>query len=285
MRRKSCILAFMVSLMGLIAYSRGENFVGYKVNTSCTTDWDVAVNGATIVRHRPTGFGRCLYSGSINRAVTNGWNTVSLLKNDKSSHVSEEEACISFEINYIPNYTGQRDFDKIIPVVAYLGSVSTNFTFKIDGNISRIVGGAIRRPGVSLTTGGVFFNFLLVLYILFVNIFGFIMVVNDRQHAKKRLPRIPASRFVWNAILGGGIGTLLGVVSRKHDMDKTISIVLIPGVILVQLGFLAFLRSDAGHEFLYRVLPNRPMLHSSSLFDRPAGFLHSLKRSDGVTPE
>lgn len=280
MKRFACSLTTLICFLGLVACSDAENFVGYRVSTSCSADWDIAVNGAKIVRHRPTGFGRCLYSGSINRAVSNGWNSVSLIKSEKVSHKPEEEECISFEIDYIHNYTGQRDFDNPIPVIRYMGSTSTNMVFKIDGDISKITRGTMRRPGVRNLTESLFFYVGLTLYIIFVNIYGFIMVLNDRQAAKKRLPRIPAARFIWNAIFGGGIGTLLGVISRKHDMDKTISVVVIPAVILIQFGLVAFTLSSAGRQFLNRVNLGQPTLHGSSVFGQPASFLRSLKRTD-----
>lgn len=260
--------------------SFAENFVGYRVSTSCSVDWDIAINGTTIVRHRPTGFGRCVYSGSVNRAVTNGWNSVSLLKIDKEVHKPENDGCISLEIDYIHNYKGQRTFDTPLPVVRHLGSISTNLVFEITGPISEIKDGVIGNSSRTAFTESAFFYGGVALYFIFVNIYGFIMVVNDRHAAKKRLPRIPSARFVWNAILGGGVGTLLGVITRRHDMDKTISIVVIPAVIIIQIGLLAFALSPAGRQFTARVAPNMPALHSGPSLEKPSDFLKSLRHTD-----
>lgn len=282
MRKGSLFVAISIINFSLLCSSFAEDLVSYRVSTSCTVDWDIAVNGITIVRHRPTGFGRCLYSGSVNRAVTNGWNTVSLLKINKETHTLKSEPCISLEIDYIHNYTGQRTFDITTPVVQYRGSDTTNLLFQIIGPISEITGGTVYDSGRGLFTESAFFYIGLALYFLFVNIYGFIMVAKDRQAARKRLARISSARFVWNAIFGGGIGTLLSVIIRKHDMDKTISIVVIPAVIIIQFGLFAFALSPAGQQFIGRISPRIPVMHSGRAFDKSSNFFKSLKRTDPI---
>ncbi len=279
--QKGLFLFSIVAIhLSLSYFSVAEDFVAYRVSTSCIIDWDIAVNGTTIVRHRPTGFGRCVYSGSVNRAVTNGWNTVSLLQVSSEAHTPKAEACISLDIDYIHNYTGQADFDTVVSVLKYRGSNPTNLLFNIDGNISKIVDGFIHNSKTDALTESGYFYIGLALYFMFVNIYGFIMVSNDRQAAKKRQARIPSARFVANAIFGGGLGTLLSVIIRKHDMDKTISIVVIPAVIIVQFGLLAFALSPTGRQFINRNSPRIPAIHGSRAFDKSSNFLRSLKRTD-----
>lgn len=280
MKKGLFFLAVVAINLSLSCISVAGNLVGYRIGTSCSEDWDIAVNGVTIVRHRPTGFGKCLYSGSVNRAVTNGWNTISLLKIQNDYHVPEPESCITLDIDYIYNYTGQRDFDKVISILKYRGSSTTNLLFNIDGNISKIIDESTHNAERGTLTQSGYFYIALGLYFMFVNVYGFIMVANDRQAIKKRLPRIPSARFVGNAIFGGGLGILLSVIIRKHDMDKTISIVVIPAVIILQFGLLAFALSPVGRQFIDRNCPRMPAMHSNRAFEKSSKFFKSLKRTD-----
>ncbi len=280
MKKGLFFFAIMAISFSLLSPLIAENLVGYRVSTSCNDDWDIAVNGTTIVRHRPTGFGRSLYSGSVNRAVSNGWNTISLRKTQDERQMPDPENCVSLDIDYLPNYTGQRDLENVVSVLKYCGSSTTNLLFNIDGSISKIVGGSMRNSESSPLTESGYFYSALALYFLFINVYGFIMVSNDRQAAKKRMPRIPTEHFVRNAIFGGGFGTLLNVSVRKHDMDKTISVVVIPAVIILQFGLLAFALSPTGRQFIDRNSPRMPVIHGGHVFDKSSDFLKSLRHTD-----
>ena len=52
---------------------------------------------------------------------------------------------------------------------------------------------------------------LIAIYLITVNIVGFAMMGIDKQKAKKGLWRIPESRLFLVAIIGGSIGSIIGM--------------------------------------------------------------------------
>lgn len=281
--KKSRICFALCFVTFLAVVSRAENLVGYSVNTGCTDDWDISVNGVTIVRHRPTGFGRCIYNGSINQAVTNGWNKLSLSRvgTKGSSHKPENGGCLSIMISYASDYRGQRDMGDVQTVLNYKGSDQTNLLFTVEGEISNIAGGIITDVGAPLFMNTPVFRAFSGIFLLFINIYGFFMVVNDHGCAKKRQARISEGHFVWNALLGGGAGQLFGMFSKRHNTDKTILTVGIPMLILLQIAAVVFFTTSSGRRLASRI--SGPRYHPSinAIFENTSGFLNSLKPTDG----
>ena len=57
---------------------------------------------------------------------------------------------------------------------------------------------------------------LIVIYILAVNVLGFALMGIDKSRAKKRGFRIPEATLFVVAIIGGSIGTIIGMFSFRH---------------------------------------------------------------------
>lgn len=57
---------------------------------------------------------------------------------------------------------------------------------------------------------------LILLYLLIINAVGFVLMLVDKQKAKKNLWRIPESTLLTAAILGGSVGSLLGMYTVRH---------------------------------------------------------------------
>lgn len=285
-RLRVCAFVCVFMLTGFLCLA--ENLVGYRVSTSCSADWNIAVNGTPFVRHRPTGFGRCIYSGSINRAVTNGWNTISLssVRSSGALHKPEEGGCIALEITYAEAYRGQSDMGNVKTVLKYSGSATTNLLFSVDGEISNITGGAImdaRKPSLMASP---LVMVVFGMYLVFINIYGYFMVLNDRNYAKKRLPRIGDSNFVWNAVLGGAVGQLISRVVKRHAADKTIVTVGIPMVLFLQIAAIVFLLTPYGKRVVSRTSGPHYRSAINSIFDNTSGFLNRLNRNDeGLEPK
>ena len=73
----------------------------------------------------------------------------------------------------------------------------------------------------------------LLIYLLIINAVGFIIMCVDKQKAKKNLWRIPEATLMGIAVLGGSIGSLLGMKIFRHKTKHpkfTIGIPLILGV-------------------------------------------------------
>lgn len=69
---------------------------------------------------------------------------------------------------------------------------------------------------------------LLVYYMLIINILAFILYGVDKKKAEKEKYRIPESRLILVAVLGGAFGALLGMISFHHKTKKTKFRVVVP---------------------------------------------------------
>lgn len=221
---------------------RAEDLVGYRVSTDCTRDWDVLVNDTLVVRHRPTGFGRCLYSGNLNRLVVVGTNTAELVQvsHAVSEHACGSGRCLTLEIRFVGDYRGASEFDSMDTLLKFSGSSSTNIMFVVSRAVPPLVGGSVKPPDPGLFSATRLLQFAIVLYALFINIYGFFMVVNDRAAAKRLRRTASPSPFVWNAVLGGGVGQLAAMVAKRHNLDKPVFTVGIPALVLLQIAFVIY---------------------------------------------
>ena len=76
---------------------------------------------------------------------------------------------------------------------------------------------------------------LLILYLLIMNAAGVASMLVDKLKAKKKLWRIPEATLFAIALLGGSIGSLVGMYLFRHK-TKHLSFTLgIPAIIAVQL--------------------------------------------------
>lgn len=231
------VVTVLLALVASIAL-RAEDLVGYRVSTDCVQDWNVLINGNLVVRHRPTGFGRCFYSGNLNRIVSGGTNTAELVSvpGQNPGHEPEPGGCMRLEIRFLGDYRGESEYEQLDTLLKFNGSVSTNLLFVVGRTVPPIVGGAVApQESIGISTGRlVSIGFLL--YALFINLYGFFMVVNDRSATKRLRPRLSSSAFLWNAILGGGIGQLIAMVIKRHNTDKPVFTVGIPALVLLQIA-------------------------------------------------
>lgn len=82
-----------------------------------------------------------------------------------------------------------------------------------------------------------------VLYLLIVNVLSFIVVGADKQKARKRQRRISErTLFLW-AIIGGSIGSFIGMRFFHHKTKHKRFMIGLPLMILVQVLALAFIIS------------------------------------------
>ena len=221
---------------------RAEDLVGYRVSTACSEDWDVRVNGALVVRHRPTGFGRCLYSGNLNRVVAGGTNTAELVKLDGGdlAHHPEAGGCVQLDIRFVGDYRGQSEFGDLATLLKHSGSESTNLAFVVVRPVPQLSGGSVAPPGMDAGARRWLVLGAAVLYALFINLYGFFLVVRDQSASKKTNRRGPASSFLWNAVLGGGCGQLAAMVIKRHNTDNPAFTVGIPMILLLQIAAIVF---------------------------------------------
>ena len=86
-------------------------------------------------------------------------------------------------------------------------------------------------------------NFLL-LYLILINLTGFSMMGIDKRRARKHMWRISEQNLFLAAILGGSVGTLVGMYTFRHKTRHWYFVVGMPLILLAEaaLGWWAYCR-------------------------------------------
>ena len=75
----------------------------------------------------------------------------------------------------------------------------------------------------------------ILLYFGIVNLLGLLMMGIDKFRAKKDLFRIPESNLFLVAVIGGSVGSLLGMYAFRHKTRHIQFVIGIPAIILAQI--------------------------------------------------
>ena len=78
-------------------------------------------------------------------------------------------------------------------------------------------------------------------YALAVNILGFLLMGIDKWKARKGAFRIPESTLFIIAIIGGSIGSILGMYTFRHKTRHWDFVYGMPAILLLQLAAIFFL--------------------------------------------
>lgn len=81
----------------------------------------------------------------------------------------------------------------------------------------------------------------ILIYILIINILGFLMMFIDKRRAKKDRWRISESTLFMFTWLGGGIGTILGMYKFRHKTKKKKFTIGMPTILILELIFLVYI--------------------------------------------
>ncbi len=76
-------------------------------------------------------------------------------------------------------------------------------------------------------------NELLFIYLLIINILGFLLMGIDKKRAIDKKWRIPEKTLLIIGFIGGAFGTLLGMKAFRHKTKHKKFIILIPLAILL----------------------------------------------------
>ena len=82
----------------------------------------------------------------------------------------------------------------------------------------------------------------LLIYILLINIIGFVTFGIDKFKAKNNMWRISEFTLMLLALLGGGVGCFLGMRIFHHKTRHTLFTVGIPVLIAINIIFLLLLK-------------------------------------------
>ena len=80
-----------------------------------------------------------------------------------------------------------------------------------------------------------------VLYLLIINAIAFVLMLIDKQKAKKKKWRIKESTLLGVAALGGSVGALAGMYTFRHKTLHPKFTIGIPAILVGQLALGAFL--------------------------------------------
>ena len=76
---------------------------------------------------------------------------------------------------------------------------------------------------------------LFLLYLLLINALGLLLMLADKQKAKKNRWRIPERTLMTVAALGGSLGSLVGMYAFRHKTRHRKFVVGVPVLLALQL--------------------------------------------------
>ncbi len=80
-------------------------------------------------------------------------------------------------------------------------------------------------------------NQVLLIYLLLINAVGFLIMLADKQKARKKLWRIPEATLMTVALIGGSLGSLIGMRVCHHKTKKPKFSLGIPAILVLQATF------------------------------------------------
>ena len=82
---------------------------------------------------------------------------------------------------------------------------------------------------------------LLLEYLIATNLIGFALMGIDKYKAKKRAFRIPEATLFIVAIIGGSIGSIIGLYAFRHKTRHWYFVYGMPAILILQILLIALL--------------------------------------------
>lgn len=80
----------------------------------------------------------------------------------------------------------------------------------------------------------------ILIYLVVMNIIGFTIMGIDKSKAKRGAWRIPEKKLFLIAILGGSIGSLLGMKQFRHKTKHKTFTIGMPAILIVQAAIILY---------------------------------------------
>ena len=80
----------------------------------------------------------------------------------------------------------------------------------------------------------------IIIYLIIINIIGFLVMYIDKQKAKKGKWRIPEKTIFIITVLGGGIGTISGMYAFRHKTQKLHFTIGLPTITILGVIYFTF---------------------------------------------
>ncbi len=86
---------------------------------------------------------------------------------------------------------------------------------------------------------------ILIIYFIVINFIGIAAMASDKIRAMERRYRIPEAILLLFAVIGGSIGSILGMLLFHHKTRKPLFRYGLPLILILQIGLIILLRSLA----------------------------------------
>ena len=86
-----------------------------------------------------------------------------------------------------------------------------------------------------ITISSIFSTQNIIIYLIIINILGFLLMFIDKQKAKKGAWRIPEKTLFIVTTFGGGIGTIAGMYIFRHKTQKLNFVVGLPLITILEV--------------------------------------------------
>ena len=81
---------------------------------------------------------------------------------------------------------------------------------------------------------------MIILYVLIINIIGFLVMGLDKFKAKKGYWRTPEKTIFVITLLGGGIGTVAGMYTFRHKTKKLAFTIGLPTILISEIVLIIY---------------------------------------------
>ena len=81
----------------------------------------------------------------------------------------------------------------------------------------------------------------LFIYLAIINAAAFLLMLIDKQKARKNKWRIPEATLIMSAVLGGSVGGLLGMYTFRHKTKHLKFTLGVPFILVLQIFLAIFL--------------------------------------------
>lgn len=82
----------------------------------------------------------------------------------------------------------------------------------------------------------------IVIYVLVLNLIGFLSMLIDKKKAEKGSWRTPEKTLLVIALLGGSIGSIIGMYTFRHKTKKLKFSIGLPMILILQIVLIGYLK-------------------------------------------
>lgn len=82
----------------------------------------------------------------------------------------------------------------------------------------------------------------IIIYLIVINIIGFLAMFIDKRKAKRGSWRIQEKTLFGICILGGGIGTIAGMYAFRHKTQKLTFTLGMPAIVILEIAIVIYFK-------------------------------------------